>query len=118
MVWTGWALVRASGRVFLEAAPAGVDPGVVGARLVTLPGVAQLHDLHVWDLGAGTAAMSAHVLVDAGLGCHEVAGAVRAVLAAEFGITHATLQAEHVDRPQSDGECLDAHGPVHVAEQS
>lgn len=111
MVWAGWALVRDSGRVFLEAAPAGISPSVIEQRLASVAGVAQLHDLHVWDLGSGTAALSAHVLVDAGLDCHAVSTAVRTALRADFGIAHATLQAEHVDR-QPERDCSDLHGPV------
>src|SRR5581483_6242084 len=61
MAWTGTGLVRAAGRVFLEAAPSGVDPGALGGRLAAVPGVAQVHDLHVWVIGAGESALSAHV---------------------------------------------------------
>ena len=64
MAWTGVRLVRAAGRVFLEAAPAGLDPMALGTRLAAVDGVAEVHDLHVWELGAGEAALSAHVLVD------------------------------------------------------
>jgi cobalt-zinc-cadmium efflux system protein len=114
MVHSGWGLIRSSGRVFLEAAPAGIDPAAVGARLAEVDGVAELHDLHVWDLGASNAAMSAHVLVRPELDCHAVAATVRDVLAAEFAITHATLQSEHIDR-LGDEACVDAHGPAHLA---
>ncbi|MDT4942703.1 MAG: cobalt-zinc-cadmium efflux system protein, partial [Pseudonocardiales bacterium] len=50
MAWTGVILVRAAGRVFLEAAPKGVDPLALGAELAAMAGVAQVHDLHVWVL--------------------------------------------------------------------
>ena len=116
MVWSGWGLIRDSGRVFLEAAPAGVDPMDVGATLAAVAGVREVHDLHVWDLGAGQAALSAHVIVDPGCSCHEVADQVRVLLAERFAITHATLQSEHADRPGPAGvqpECNDVHGPVH-----
>ncbi len=108
MIWTGWGLIRDSGLVFLEAAPAGIRPAQVASRLGDVPGVAALHDLHVWDLGAGTAAMSAHVLVDPGRDCHAVGSAVRATLVAEFGIDHATLQTEHLDVAETP-PCVDLH---------
>jgi cobalt-zinc-cadmium efflux system protein len=116
MVWSGWGLIRASGRVFLEAAPADIDPMEVGAVLAAVDGVREVHDLHVWDLGAGQPALSAHILVDPGRDCHGVAGTVRAQLSERFGITHATLQSEHADRATTDtADCADVHGPVHAA---
>ncbi|MCW2525913.1 MAG: cation diffusion facilitator family transporter [Pseudonocardiales bacterium] len=116
MAWSGWGLIKASGRVFLEAAPAGVHPMAVGAALAAIPGVREIHDLHIWDLGAGQAALSAHVIVDPGRSCHAVADEVRELLEHRFEITHATLQSEHADRMRDDGgdpECVDTHGPIH-----
>jgi cobalt-zinc-cadmium efflux system protein len=104
--------------VFLEAAPAGVEPMAVGAALAAIPGVREIHDLHIWDLGAGQPAMSAHVIVDPGRGCHAVADDVRTLLEHRFEITHATLQSEHADRTRDDGgepECVDTHGPTHYS---
>jgi cobalt-zinc-cadmium efflux system protein len=117
MAWTGWALVRAAGRVFLEAAPADIDPYAVGERLAAVAGVAQLHDLHIWELGGGEGALSAHVLVTPSHDCHEVSGRLRALLAADYGIGHVTLQADHADAVDGHGpdDCVDAHGDVHVA---
>lgn len=118
MAWTGGSLVRAAGRVFLEAAPPGVDPNALGAELAAVNGVAQVHDLHVWQIGTGEAAASAHVLVQPPQDCHEVSGRLRQLLLDRHGIEHVTLQTEHVPVPgggAADGECADAHGPVHVA---
>ncbi|MCW2497006.1 cation diffusion facilitator family transporter, partial [Jatrophihabitans sp.] len=116
MVWTGWRLVRAAGRVFLEAAPQGVDPHLLGAELAGVDGVAQLHDLHVWQIGPGSSAMSAHLLVRPSHDCHEVSARVRTVLDQRYGIGHVTLQTEHADAPTHDaGDCADVHGEVHTS---
>jgi cobalt-zinc-cadmium efflux system protein len=115
MVVTGVGLIRAAGRVFLEAAPAGSDPMAIGSRLVHLRGVAQVHDLHVWELAAGETAMSAHVLVERADDCHRVGDSLRELLAAEYDIGHVTLQVDHVS-DVAHKHCADAHGPVHVAE--
>ncbi len=64
MVRAGVSLVRASWRVFLESAPEGVDPGEIGRAIAALPGVVEVHDLHVWEIANGYAALSAHVLVE------------------------------------------------------
>jgi cobalt-zinc-cadmium efflux system protein len=119
MAWTGARLVRDSGRVFLEAAPAGVDPQNVGADLAAAEGVAEVHDLHVWVIGASEAALSAHVLVHPRFDCHVVSAALRARLAANYGIGHVTLQVDHVGADTHDAEnCVDAHGEVHTAPAS
>ncbi len=120
MIKAGVELLRASGRVLLEAAPAGVEPDEVGGRLVAHGQVAEVHDLHVWQITSGEVSLSAHVLVAAGGECHAVREDLEAVLRAEYGITHTTLQVDHLDDPaargREDGEhCPTAHGPVHRA---
>ncbi|MCJ0874782.1 cation diffusion facilitator family transporter [Streptomyces sp. AP-93] len=123
MVKAGYGLVRESGRILLEAAPAHVDPDTVGDRLVGQPPVTEVHDLHIWTITSGQAALSAHVLVAPEGDCHAVRRDLEALLAKEYGITHTTLQVDHVQdslltvgRPgedQADTHCADAHGPVH-----
>jgi cobalt-zinc-cadmium efflux system protein len=90
-----WVLLRASGRIFLEAAPAGIDVGEVGVALASAPGVAQIHDLHVWELTSGFPALSAHVIVGAREDCHDRRAQLQGLLQERFGIEHATLQVEH-----------------------
>jgi cobalt-zinc-cadmium efflux system protein len=119
MAWTGVGLVRAANRVFLEAAPHDADPGEIGPALVASDGVAEVHDLHVWMIGAGETALSAHVLVDREHDCHAVSAHLRDLLAARYGIGHVTLQADHADAAAERGhraeQCVDAHGIVHSA---
>ena len=119
MVHSGVGLVRSAGRVFLEAAPNGTDPARIGRSMASVAGVREVHDLHVWDLGAGEPALSAHLVIDASHDCHEVARGVRRVLAQTHRIDHATLQADHQhgDRPLLGDDCaLDRHGPGYVGD--
>jgi cobalt-zinc-cadmium efflux system protein len=116
MAWTGWALVRAAGRVFLEGAPRDVDPAALGADLAAIDGVAEVHDLHIWQIGPGEPAVSAHVLVRTPHDCHEVSGRLRQLLAERYGVDHVTLQADHADSPRHRADdCADAHGQVHTS---
>ncbi|MGH8862889.1 MAG: cation diffusion facilitator family transporter [Jatrophihabitantaceae bacterium] len=116
MAWTGWRLVQAAGRVFLEAAPSDVDPHALGQELATADGVAEVHDLHVWEIGPGAVALSAHVLVRPSHDCHEVASSLRAGLRERYGIGHVTLQTDHADAPEHAAQdCADAHGEIHTA---
>jgi cobalt-zinc-cadmium efflux system protein len=95
MTRSGLSLVKASGRVFLEAAPRGLDPRAVGEMLVSQPGVVEVHDLHVWEITSGFPALSAHVLVTADSDCHAARRAMEASLHARFGLDHTTLQVDH-----------------------
>lgn len=116
MAWAGVHLVRAAGRVFLEAAPKGLDPQALGDELAAVEGVAEVHDLHVWVLGSADSAMSAHVLVQPDFDCHEVAAALRARLADGHGLDHVTLQVDHVEQQLHGADnCADAHGVVHIS---
>ena len=92
-------MVRASGRVFLEAAPEGLDPDAIGAALVAQPGVVEVHDLHVWEVTSGFPALSAHVVVRAGDDCHELRRSLQGLLEDRFDIHHTTLQVDHEAGP-------------------
>ena len=125
MLHAGYGLIRDSGRIFLEAAPAGLSPAAVGAAMAARPQVCEVHDLHIWEITSGLAAASAHVLVAPGSDCHAVRADLEAFLASQYGITHATLQVDHAPgtlngsvadvpgvRP-ADPHCDDAHGPAY-----
>ncbi|MFF7712810.1 cation diffusion facilitator family transporter [Streptomyces sp. NPDC007988] len=124
MFKAGYGLLRDSGRIFLEAAPAHVDPDRLGERLAAEPSVREVHDLHVWQITSEEVALSAHVLVESGGDCHAVRRGLEDLVRRDFGITHTTLQVDH--RPEAvlqvgapDGapaaaaHCADPHGPVH-----
>jgi cobalt-zinc-cadmium efflux system protein len=103
MVRSGFALLRQSTRVLLEASPRGIDPDAVGRALASHPGVSEVHDLHVWEVTSGFTALSAHVLVPANEDCHARRAELERLLADRFGLEHTTLQVEH----EADGGLLD-----------
>ncbi|HEY1622710.1 MAG TPA: cation diffusion facilitator family transporter [Streptosporangiaceae bacterium] len=127
MLHAGYGLLKDSGRIFLEAAPAGLAPASVGEAMAGRPFVAEVHDLHIWEITSGEPAASAHVLVAPGSDCHAVRADLEAFLTGSYGITHATLQVDHVPGgpvlpPPGCGEvpaardphhCDDAHGPAY-----
>ncbi|MFI6935861.1 cation diffusion facilitator family transporter [Streptomyces sp. NPDC050287] len=128
MVKAGYGLLRESGRIFLEAAPVNVDPDALGDQLVAEPAVVEVHDLHVWQITSGQAALSAHILVEPGGDCHAVRRDLEELLRHDYGITHTTLQVDHTAAPvlqltlpgdrdllatDAAAHCADAHGPVH-----
>jgi cobalt-zinc-cadmium efflux system protein len=95
MLWASYGLLRESGRVFMEAAPRGLDPEAIGKALASEAGVVQVHDLHVWEVTTGMPAISAHMIVSANADCHEARWRAARVLADRFGVEHSTLQVEH-----------------------
>ena len=102
MTRSGVSLVKESGRVFLEAAPKGLDPQEIGRALVAQPGVVEVHDLHVWEVTSGFPALSAHVLVGADSDCHAARRTIEMMLRERFGLDHTTLQVDHTGGERSD----------------
>ncbi|PZR67519.1 MAG: cation transporter [Solirubrobacterales bacterium] len=98
MVHSAYGLLRSAGRVFMEAAPEGVDPGAIGRVLAEVPGVVEVHDLHVWEVTTGFSALAAHVLVDSGADCHAIRRELHRTLDEQFGLRHTTLQVDHRPR--------------------
>jgi cobalt-zinc-cadmium efflux system protein len=95
MLRAAYGLLRASGRVLLEAAPGGMSVEEVGSALVSHAHVTSVHDLHVWEIGSGFPALSAHVLVHPGDDCHAIRRELELMLAERFAIEHTTLQVDH-----------------------
>jgi cobalt-zinc-cadmium efflux system protein len=95
MLHAAYGLLRESGRVFMEAAPAGLDPDEIGNTLAAQPRVVEVHDLHVWEVTSGFPALSAHVVVRAGDDCHELRRALQRMLEERYHLHHTTLQVDH-----------------------
>src|SRR5918997_946834 len=93
---SSWRLVRDSIDILLEGTPPGVDAGEVGRSMAGVPGVSEVHDLHVWTITSGFPALAAHVLVGRDEDCHARRRDLEEVLAREYGIEHTTLQVDHV----------------------
>jgi len=95
MLHSSYGLLRDSGRVFLEAAPQGLDPQAIGQAMVAVPGVVEVHDLHVWEVTSGFPALCAHVLVRREHDCHAARRDLATMLHDGFEIEHTTLQVDH-----------------------
>lgn len=96
---SSWSVLRDSVNILLEAAPKGIDAGELGRRLAQMPGVVEVHDLHVWTITSGFPALSAHVLVERDDDCHARRRELEELLLTEYGIEHTTLQVEHAAPP-------------------
>lgn len=83
--------------VLMEAAPRHIDVDALRGQLLGLPGVAGVHDLHVWTITSGMDALSGHVVLEAGTRGRSVLAQARGMLHERFGIEHVTLQLEEAD---------------------
>ncbi|MGH8969402.1 MAG: cation diffusion facilitator family transporter [Actinomycetes bacterium] len=89
-----WLLGRQVVSVLAQHTPAGIDPDAVAADLGAVPGVRDVHDLHLWTLTSGMNVATAHLMTSADTDSHPVLDRAREVLAGRYGIDHATLQVE------------------------
>ncbi len=95
MLHAAWGLLRETGRILLEAAPEGYGPDDIVTAICAEPGVASVHDVHVWLITSGFPALSAHVLVRPPADCHQVRRDLEHLLAERFSLDHTTLQVDH-----------------------
>jgi len=89
-----WGLLRESTAMTLAAVPSGIDPAAVRAFLSARPGVASIHDLHIWPMSTTETALTAHLVTPAGHPGDDFLAETCRELARRFGIGHATLQIE------------------------
>jgi cobalt-zinc-cadmium efflux system protein len=100
--WSSWALLRESTRILLEVSPVDAQPREIGEAMLAVPKVVEVHDLHVWTVGSGFPALSAHVLVQPGADCHAIRLQLAELLSRRFGLSHSTLQVEHAPPSQAE----------------
>jgi cobalt-zinc-cadmium efflux system protein len=100
-----FALGRSAVRILVQAAPEHLDVAVVRDRLAAVPGVCDVHDLHVWTLTSGMDVASAHLSLEPAAELGTVLATAREALHEDFHIDHATLQVEPVG---AGGRCTPA----------
>ena len=87
-----WRLLREPFNVLMESAPEGIDVQEVGSAMCSVPGVREVHDLHVWTVTSGFPALAAHIRSEPSESADEVRERIEAVLHERFGLDHTTLQ--------------------------
>ncbi|WDZ84628.1 cation diffusion facilitator family transporter [Micromonospora cathayae] len=98
-----WRLARAALRILVQAAPEHLQVDAVRDRLSAVPGVAEVHDLHLWTLTSGMEVASAHLTMEPAAEVGSVLAAARTALHDDFHIEHATLQVEPGESPGACG---------------
>ena len=98
-------LLRDAINVLMESTPHGLSLQAVRERILSVPGVVGVHDLHAWQITAGLPMITAHVVGADGEDFHRILHEVDTCLSEDFDLDHSTIQVEHVSRPLE----LDAH---------
>jgi cobalt-zinc-cadmium efflux system protein len=109
ILWSSLGIIRETLNILLEGTPRGMKLTLISETIRTVPGVNDVHDLHVWSLGSETHALSCHIsIADIPPSASErILREVQALLGERFQIRHTTIQFEHV-------VCDIAHGCVIV----
>jgi cobalt-zinc-cadmium efflux system protein len=97
VIYSAWRLLAESVGVLMESAPRGIDVDEIRRALLAVPGVDDLHDLHVWTITSGLDSLSAHVVIGEGVRHAALLATLRQMLHERFGIDHLTIQIEPAD---------------------
>lgn len=100
---SSWSLLYESVHLAMDAVPGNIDPSQVRNYLLSLPGVASLHDLHIWGMSTTEAALTAHLVIPARESNDDFLHRIADELHIRFGISHTTIQIENGDH---EVECV------------
>jgi cobalt-zinc-cadmium efflux system protein len=111
-----WKIVKQTALILMEGTPRGIEIAQVADTIRTVPGVIDVHDLHVWCITSGKNALSCHVVLDGDLSIRDSQGILREIehRLVHLNIGHATIQTEDADHPHENTVlCRDDHDHVH-----
>jgi cobalt-zinc-cadmium efflux system protein len=111
VLFSAWGLVRETLGVLMEGVPRGISIDEVTDALLSLPGVLDAHDLHIWSLTSGRNIATTHLVIADGADHQGIIDAANRTLAEQFSIQHATIQVEHDELANKCNPC----GPAAAA---
>ncbi len=94
VIYSAWSLLKEATAVLMESAPAHMNVDEMRDAMMGVPGVLEVHDLHVWTITSGLDSLSAHVVVEEGRYNCDLLAEIRSALHDRFGIHHMTVQIE------------------------
>jgi len=106
VLWSAWSLLREAVGVLMEWAPPHLDVPEIERAILAIPGVAAVHDLHVWTITSGMVALSGHVVAGDDRDPRKLLQEVADLLHHRFDIEHSTIQVESQDFDEPGGVCF------------
>ncbi|HKW65623.1 MAG TPA: cation diffusion facilitator family transporter [Candidatus Acidoferrum sp.] len=105
VLWSSIGVLRESSHLLLEGRPHDLEVEEVARAILTVEGVEEVHDVHLWSLGGGHNALSLHARIpDMHMDeCERLLEAIRQVAAKQFHIEHTTVQLERAGLPAKSG---------------
>ena len=105
VLWSAWGILKESAHILLEGRPRGMQLENVARAILAVPGVQEVHDIHIWTLGADVHALSCHVCIpDMHMDESErILAAICESLSRDFRISHTTIQFERAGLPLDSG---------------
>ncbi len=97
IVGGSWQIIRETAEILMEATPRHIDHGGLQAALEKIPGIIQVHDLHIWTISTGIHSLSMHAVADDHRDRDKLVGAINELLCKNFGLVHNTVQIEGTD---------------------
>ena len=96
VLWSSWSVIKETTNILLEGTPRGVDVEQVARAMLKVPGVLEVHDVHIWSLASSLHALSCHVRIAemSTRDSEKILAQLKELLEREFGITHTTIQFE------------------------
>lgn len=94
IVYSSWRLVSEAVNVLLEGTPSHINAAAVEQAMRAVPGVRDIHDLHIWTITSNRHAVTAHVVIDEASNSYQILRELRELLSHRFQLTHSTLQLE------------------------
>lgn len=99
-----WLLLKQAIHILMEGVPPEIDVTLVEKRLLEVPGVVEVHDLHVWTVTSGLDAMSCHLVISDMGRAKEILVAANNAMKTSFSLAHSTIQMEDDEIRQAEGE--------------
>lgn len=106
VLWSAWSLLREAVHVLMEWAPPHLDVPEIERAILAIPGVAAVHDLHVWTIASGMVALSGHVVAGEERDPRKLLQEIADLLHDRFEIEHSTIQVEAQDFDEPGGVCF------------
>ena len=115
IVWSAWGIIKDSLNILLEGLPKGLKLSEVTSQMSQVPGVIDVHDLHIWTLGSQAHSLSCHVLIEdmPPSASDTILREINQVLCDRFAINHTTIQFEHARCALAETHCTVARQHQH-----